>query len=596
LTRTAKTWQLLPHDQAAVEALSAALGASPVVAQLLLNRRITAPDQARRFLGAPLAGLHKPDLLPGASRAADLLLDAVRQGRRVCVYGDYDADGITGTAILCQGLRLLGAAKVDFHVPNRLEEGYGLNVEALRQIARESSVVVTVDCGIASLEEADEAARLGLELIITDHHEFKERLPAAAAVVHPRLPGHAYPFAGLSGSGVAFKLAWALAVRACGSEKVTPPFREYLLNSITLAALGTVADVVPLQDENRILVRHGLSRLRQAPTPGLKALIEASGLAGKADLRASDIGYRLAPRLNAVGRLGCARLVVELLTTTSQPRAAELARYLEDQNQKRQSLERHMLAEARKIVEREGLGNAPALVLANSDWHAGVIGIVASRLVELYGRPVLLIAPRPDTTGEPGSIERPTVAQGSGRSIPGFALHEALRACDELLVRHGGHKAAAGFQVRLELIDAFRERFSAYTARQFPDGPPPPCLVLDAEVPLAALTLGLLKDLDRLEPYGADNSQPVFLAGGLEIVGDVRRVGNGERHVQFRVRQQNTALRAVAFGMADRFEELTSQGSRCCLAFTPTVNEWQGRRSVELHVVDFQPGAQARLG
>jgi single-stranded-DNA-specific exonuclease len=587
VTRTAKIWQLLPHDQAAVESLSTALGASPVVAQLLLNRRVAAPDQARRFLDSPLDGLHKPDLLPGVSVAADLLLDAVRQGRRVCVYGDYDADGITGTAILCQGLRLLGATTVDFHVPNRLEEGYGLNIEALRQIVKESSLVVTVDCGIASLAEADEAAGLGLELIVTDHHEFKERLPAAAAVVHPRLPGHDYPFAGLSGSGVAFKLAWALATRACGSEKVTPPFREYLLNSIMLAALGTVADVVPLLDENRILVRHGLARLRQAPTVGLKALIDVSGLADKADLRASDIGFRLGPRLNAVGRLGCARLVVELLTTTSPARAVELARYLEDQNHKRQALERHMLAEARKLVDSDGLADAPALVLANPSWHAGVIGIVASRLVEHYGRPVLLIAPRSDAA---------EVAQGSGRSIPGFALHEALRSCDDLLIRHGGHKAAAGFQVRPECIDALRERFCAYMASHFPDGPPPPSLVLDAEVPLAALTQGLLKDLDRLEPYGADNSKPVFLSGDLQIVGDVRRMGVGERHVQFRVRQQNTTLRAVAFGMADRVEELTSDSGRCCLAFTPSVNNWQGQRSVELHVVDFQPGAQARLG
>jgi single-stranded-DNA-specific exonuclease len=587
----------LPHDRAAVESLSAALAASPAVAQLLLNRRITAPDQARRFLDAPLDGLHKPDLLPGVTRAADLILEAVRQGKHICIYGDYDADGITGTAILCHGLRLLDAANAEFYVPNRLEEGYGLNVEALRQIAKESSLVVTVDCGIASLAEAEEAQRLGLELIITDHHEFKDRLPVAAAVVHPRLSGHDYPFGGLSGSGVAFKLAWALAVRACGSEKVTAPFREYLLNSITLAALGTVADVVPLQDENRIIVRHGLARLRQAPMPGLKALIEAAGLAEKTDLRASDIGFRLAPRLNAVGRLGCARLVVELLTTTSPPRATEAARYLEDQNQKRQTLERHMLAQARKMVEDNGLANAPALVLANAEWHAGIVGIVAGRLAEQYGRPVLLIALRPDAADEPpGSTGRQVIGQGSGRSIPGFALHEALSACDEHLLRHGGHKAAAGFQVRPEHIDAFRERFCAYTASQFPNGPPPPCLLLDAEVPLAALTLGLLKDLDRLEPFGCDNARPVFLAGGLEIVGDVRRMGGGERHVQFRVRQSGTTLRAVAFGMADRIDELISDRGRCCLAFTPALNDWQGRRSVELHVVDFQPGAQARLG
>jgi single-stranded-DNA-specific exonuclease len=591
LLRTAKTWHLLPHDRSTVERLASHLRLSPIVAQLLLNRRIDEPDAARRFLEAPLTGLHAPELLPGVSRAANLLCEAVKRGERICVYGDYDADGITGTAILWEGLRLLGAKTADYYLPNRLDEGYGLNAEALRQIqSAGASVVVTVDCGIASIAEADEARRLGLQFIITDHHEPKDRLPDAAAIVHPRLAGHAYPFGGLSGSGVAFKLAWALAIRACGSEKVTPVFREYLLNSITLAALGTVADVVPLHDENRILVRHGLARLKQAPLPGLRALIEASGLAEKADVRASDVGFRLAPRLNAVGRLGCARLVVDLLTTTVQPHAVDLARYLEKQNQNRQMLERQMLKQARELVEKNGLNGVPALVLTHPEWHAGVIGIVAGRLADIYGRPTLLIAVRQES--DDGS---PAVGQGSGRSVPGFALHEALQACDPHLLSHGGHKAAAGFKIRLEEIDAFRERFCAHAALHFPGGPPPPRLVLDAEVPLSALTFGLLQEIDRLEPYGSDNARPLFLAGGLEIVGEPRLIGAGERHMQFRVRQGAITMRAVAFSMGERMGELMSGGGQCCLAFTPVVNEWQGYRNVEMHIVDFQPAALAPL-
>jgi single-stranded-DNA-specific exonuclease len=582
---TAKTWHLLPHDRTAIESLGRALRVAPVVAQLLLNRGLRDRDAAERFLKAPLVGLHEPALLPGVAAAADRLYAAVRDGRRVCVYGDYDADGITGTALLWQTLRLLGAP-ADFYVPNRLEEGYGLNAEALRQIARTgAAVVVTVDCGIGSLAEADEARRLGLELLITDHHEPKDRLPDAAVLVHPRLPGTTYPFGGLSGSGVAFKVAWALCQRASGGPRVTPRCREFLLDGMVLAALGTVADVVPLHDENRIFVRHGLARLRQSPPLGLKALLESAGLADKAELGAVDVGFTLAPRLNAVGRLGCARLVVELLTTASRERAVDLARYLEGQNKQRQHIERGILAEARALVAGCDLDRQPALVLASPEWHAGVIGIVASRLVDLYARPVLLIALGDD----PG--------QGSGRSVPGFPLHEALRACGDGLHSHGGHAAAAGFRIAHALVETFRERFYSYAARHFGmAGPPVPRLVIDAEVPLSVLTLGLLEALAQLEPYGAGNPRPLFLAGDLQVVGEPRRIGGGERHLTFRVRQQGKELRAIAFGMGDRFEELLAAGGRCCLVFTPRLNEWQGRRSVELEVQDFQAGPQARLG
>jgi single-stranded-DNA-specific exonuclease len=585
-----KTWHLLPHNPVAIQRLATELQLSPIVAQLLLNRGLSDGALARRFLDAPLSGLHQPHLLPGVTEAADLLLAAVREGRRICVYGDYDVDGTTGTALLLQALRLVGAANVDFYVPHRLEEGYGLNVEALRQIAASGTqVVVTVDCGIASLVEADEARRLGLALIVTDHHEFKDRLPASDVLVHPRLGNQAYPFGQLSGSAVAFKLAWALCQKVCGSEKVTQRFRDYLLNAVALVALGTVADVVSLHDENRIFVLHGLNRLRQAPPPGLKALIEASGLNNKSSLRALDVGYKLAPRINAVGRLGCARLVVELLTTTSPQRAVDLARYLDGQNAQRQALERRMLTEARELLAGADLDTAPALVLASEAWHAGILGIVAARLAEMYARPALLIALRPDGAGS-------SVGQGSGRSVPGFPLHEALKACEDHLLAHGGHQAAAGFKLRPECIDAFRESFFAYVERRFPTGPPLPRLVLDAEVPLSSLTFGLLRDLDRLEPYGMHNDRPRFLAGDVQVVGSPRRVGAGDRHLRFQVRQNGTSLWTIGFGLGERCDELMSDGGRCCLAFTPQLNEWQGQRSVQLEVHDFQAGPRARLG
>src|SRR6516225_2192287 len=341
--KDAKVWRLLPHDASAIDRLSRSLRISPIVAQLLLNRKQAEPPQAERFLTCPLTGLLEPELLPGIDAAVQRLMIAIKEQRRICIYGDYDVDGVTATAIMLTCLNLL-KAQVDFHVPHRLDDGYGLNKETLQKLAQNgTNVVVTVDCGIASLDEAEEATRLGMELIITDHHEPKDNLPRASVLVHPRLPGTQYPFGNLSGAGVAFKLAWALCKQACGSPKVAPPMREFLLDAILLAALGTVADVVPLFEENRIFVRHGLGRMRSKPMIGLQSLLKCAKLDTKLNLGAVDIGYALAPRLNAAGRLGTARLAVELLTTTSRERALVLADYLERQNKERQLMERRIL-------------------------------------------------------------------------------------------------------------------------------------------------------------------------------------------------------------------------------------------------------------
>ena len=580
-------WQLIPHDAAAIDRLRAALDVAPLIAQLLLNRKIADSQQAQRFLQAPLASLHEPELLPGMAQAVQRLAAAVQEQRKICIYGDYDVDGVTGTAILVTCLRILGA-QVDFHVPDRLEEGYGLNSGTLRRLA-ESGVktVVTVDCGIASIAEAVEARRLGLELIVTDHHECKTTLPAADVLVHPRLPveanGVAYPFGGLSGSGIAFKLAWALAKQASGGAKVTPRLREFLLDAVALTALGTVADVVPLFDENRVFVRHGLARMRAQPTIGLQALLRCAKLEGKSSFDAADIGYVLAPRINAAGRLGTARLAVELLTTANSQRAGVLADYLERQNRERQLLERRMLQEARALAGQ--FAGRSALVLASAEWHPGLLGIVANRLVDQLGRPVLLIALR---DGQPHG-------QGSGRSVPGFPLHEALEECTADLVSHGGHATAAGFRIAPDRIPAFRARFTAAAARCFGTEPPPQRLMIDAEAPLAVLTSQVLLALEQLEPYGAGNPSPLLLADRLQIVGEPKRVGAGERHLSFRVRQEGRTLKAIAFGMADRAAEMMSQGGQVSLVFTPRWNEWQGFRSIEIEVKDFQAGPNAAL-
>jgi single-stranded-DNA-specific exonuclease len=502
------------------------------------------------------------------------------------VYGDYDVDGTTGVAILLHILRAVGGDP-EFYVPNRMEEGYGLNPEAVRGLAAAGvSLIVSVDCGIGAVAEAEEARRLGVELIVTDHHEVGPVLPPADVVVHPRLPGGGYPFGGLSGAGVALKLAWAVAQRASGGERVAPRFRELLLDLIGYAALGAVADVVPLRGENRGLVRHGLTRLAEHPGVGVKALIAAAKLDQAEHLKADDVGYKLAPRLNAAGRLECARLVVELLTTPNPVRGRELAEYLEGLNVKRQSIEKKAVAQAKALVEANGYADHPAIVLGSPDWHQGVVGIVAARLAEHYGRPTLLVAERPGD--EPST--------GSGRSACGFPLHAGLAACGHLLDTHGGHAAAAGFRVRPSRLPALREAFGAAVASAFPDGPPPPRLTLEAEVPLAALTRGLLAELDKLEPYGADNPRPKFLAAGLKLDGSPRRMGQDERHLNFKVTQGGVSVRAVGWGMGDRLDELMSAGGDCCLAFVPRLNTFRGQTTVEMEVADLRPGGDPCLG
>ncbi len=580
-----KAWHLLAHDRAPIERLGEHLRVSPIVAQLLLNRGLSETEAARRFLDSPFNALRDPGLLPGVVEAAERLHDAISQGRRICVYGDYDVDGLTGTVILWQALQLLGA-QATYYVPHRLEEGYGLNPEALRQIAASGvGIVVTVDCGISSIHEAEEAKRLGIELIVTDHHEPRARLPEAAVVVHPRLPGTTYPFGGLSGSGVAFKLAWALCQKASGATKVTPRLREFLLDSVALAAMGMVADWVPLLDENRIFVRHGLCRLWRSKTPGLAALLQAAGLQERSEVRASDISFSLAPRLNAAGRLGCARLVVDLLTTTCSNRAGELARFLDNQNQERQQIERRILAEAREMLTNGEWNHSPVIVLASREWHAGVIGIVAGRLAEVHARPVLMIALR----------DEPAPSLGSGRSVPGFALHEALGACADGLISHGGHAAAAGFKIPCSRVDDFRLQLKQFAERVFVN-PAAPRLTIDAEIPLDTLTRGFVEAMAQLEPYGAGNPRPLFLAGPVKIVGEPRGVGRGERHLRFRVQQNQTTMPAIGFNLAERTAELMSDSGQCCLVFSPSFNDWQGYRSVQLEVVDFEPGPKARLG
>ncbi len=579
----AKLWRIHPHDASRIVALERSAGIPAVVAQLLLCRGICEADLAREFLDPRLSSLRDPELLPGLSAAADRITASVRAGRRIVIYGDYDVDGMSGTAILFLCLKLLGA-EVSYHVPNRIEEGYGLSCEALAKLAgRGAQTIITVDCGASSVREAEEARRLGLELIITDHHHFADTLPAADGLVHPALPGGAYPFTGLCGAGVAFKLAWALCQRASQSKKVSDPMREFLMQAVGLVSLGTVADVVPLVDENRVLVRHGLSSLRNRPPLGVAALMKVIGMDLVGPLSSEDISFKLAPRLNAAGRLGQATLGIELLTTESSERAAALAAYLHELNGSRESLERSIyLAANKQATEQFDPEGDAALVLADRGWHPGVIGIVAARLAEKFHRPVVMIAFDP-LGNKPGV--------GSARSAGGFDLHAGFAACTEHLVSHGGHAAAAGLKIEEPRLEAFREQFCEFAASEMSDSARVAELRIDAEVTFSALTSTAVADIERLAPFGHSNPRPLLCATDVTLLEPPKLVGGGQRHLSLRLVQHGVQFKAIAFGGSDWAADLTETSGPIAVAFRPFVNHFRGRKSVELQVCDWRPAA-----
>lgn len=578
-----RTWKVRPHDQAKIASVEKAAGVSPVVAHLLVARGITDSGAIREFLDKPFQNLRSPQLLPGVEQASHRIFQAIQSNEKICIYGDYDADGMTATAILVRCIRLLGG-NVFYFVPSRLDDGYGLSDDALQKVRREEArLVVTVDCGIASLQEAQTCRDLGMDLVITDHHQFGETLPEAAAIVHPALPGHEYPFAGLCGAGVALKLAWALCQLASGNERVSEAHRNFLLLALGLAAIGTVADVVPLQDENRLIVAHGLVFMQHETVTGLEQLIRLNKLDQKPALNAEDIAFCLAPRLNAAGRLGQAQLGVELLTTDSAQRAEALSEYIHQLNSSRESLERKIQKSANKMIAEQHLADEPALVLASRDWHKGVIGIVAGRIAEKYNRPTILIAQEEIAGDKP--------ATGSGRSACGVNLYEALQACKDYLDGCGGHHAAAGLRVQDPKIDDFRHAFCEYISQNTKPSDYEANLRIDLEVPLSHLTMRTLLDLEKLAPFGMENRRPVFCSCGIKLTAAPKKIGGGERHLALQLVQQETRMRAVAFGGGEWADQLDWESGIYDFAFKPIINEFRGRRNVELQIIDWRKNA-----
>lgn len=581
-----KRWRIQPHDAAQVAQLERRAGVPTVVAQLLASRGVQSAEAARQFLRASARDLHDPELLPGAVEATHRILRAIETGRRITVYGDYDADGMSAAAILYRCLRLLGA-EVDIYIPNRLDDGYGLNDDALSSIrARGTSLVVTVDCGIASQHEAHTARQLGLELVITDHHEFRGELPDADVLVHPRLPNTNYPFGELCGAGVAFKLAWSLCRRACGSTRVNDRMRDFLIEALGLAAIGTIADVVPLRDENRLLVRNGLPALKDRAPPGLAAMMQITRLKDRRELSSEDIAYVIAPRLNAAGRLGQAMLGVELLTTNDPDRAGTLAQYLHEQNETRDSLERgiYQMALAR-VKELGDPHSAPALVVDGEGWHPGVIGLVAGRLADKFHRPTVVISV--DRSGL-----RPAV--GSARSACGLELHKALERCAAWLLAYGGHSAAAGLKIHPKNIDAFRQAFCEIAAEWIAPEDRVAELFIDAEAPLSQLSEETVRQMELLAPFGEGNPRPVLCTAEVYVAAPPRPLGSGGRHLAFPVVQHQQTVRAVAFSKPDWMDALAQHSGPIDIAYSPVINHFAGRQTVEMHLLDWRPSVGAR--
>ncbi len=575
-----RKWRWIPNDTRALDDLIRSADVSAIVAQMLLARGVHESNAISAFLDPKLTDLRDPELLPGLTLAADKLYASAKAGRAIVVYGDYDADGMTATSILVCCLRMLNA-DVTYYVPNRLEDGYGLSCEALRKLAeRGKQTVVSVDCGIGSVAEAELCLELGLELIITDHHQIGEQLPKAAAIAHPMLPGSSYPFHGLCGAGVAFKLAWALCQRHSNSSRVTPELREFLLQAIGLAAIGTIADVVPLLDENRALVKHGLLSLYKRPCIGLQSLMKVAKLTGRSELSSENVAFGIAPRLNAAGRLGQAQLAVELMTTTDPARAEALAVYIDKLNADRDTLERSVqLAASKQAKEQCDLENDSALVLAAPGWHVGVIGIVAGRLAEKFHRPTIIIAI--DPIGK-----KP--ATGSARSAGCVDLHATLEMCRDHLVSFGGHAAAAGLKIEEPNLPLFRQAFCEAVSEHTGGKPTAPEVIIDAQTILSQLDIATIKQIEQMAPFGAQNHRPVLAATNVTLAEPPKTMGSGDRHFTARFVQHGTTLRGVAFGQAEWVAPLTEHRGPIDIAFRPVINEFNGMRRVEIQVVDWR--------
>jgi len=581
-------WSLERPDPARVQALARAVDVPEVVARLLVARGLAEAEVARVHLERSARTLHEPRLLPGMAAATARLARAIRDKETILIHGDYDVDGVTGTALLMELLRLVGANAV-WHIPNRLIDGYSFGPHSVaRALDVGARVVVSVDNGTSAFETIAQLAEHGIHTIVTDHHEPPPphpqfgALPPAFAIVNPKLAGSTYPWRELCGGAVAFKLAWGLVQELCGGERARPELKEFLDEALAHVAIATVCDVVPLMDENRVLAWYGLKRLERTRLPGLRALLEVAGIAGR-PLHPEDVGFQIGPRINASGRLGSAQRAVELLLARDPEVARRLARELDGLNQERKALEAAVVAEARSAARAfPDKDEHPVLVLAGA-WHQGVVGIAAARLVDEFGRPAIVIG----LDGDEG--------RGSARSVHGFDVLAAMGGGAEHLARFGGHAQAAGCEVRACDIPMLRAAINAKARAMLAAEPPAERrLSLDAELDYADVNESLMRHLARLEPFGSHNRKPVFFSRDLRIAQPPRAVGQEGRHLMVQLRRGPHVLKAMGFHQGARLAELTP-ATAIHAAYTPKWNTFRGATQLELELVDFRVGAEPVL-
>jgi single-stranded-DNA-specific exonuclease len=553
-------------EPALVSRLASETNLPPNVTSILINRNLDTAEAIQRFLDPQVSDLKDPFELTGMDKAVERVTRALYENEKLLIYGDYDVDGITATALLYLVLNKLGA-QTEFYLPNRLIEGYGLSKEGIDEAkVNGAKLIITVDTGITAVEEIAYASALGIDVIITDHHEPGAALPDAHTVVNPKLEDCEYS-SELSGVGVAFKFAQAL-YRSFHQDE-----RE-LEEHLDLVALGTAADIVPLVGENRVLTKFGIKQIARTTKPGLKSLAFVSGLMGK-EISTGQVVFILAPRINALGRLGDARQAIRLLSTRDERIAAEIARKLDRENKRRKEIDERTLQEAlEQIDETVDLNNDRAIVLAAEGWHPGVIGIVASRLVERYNLPTVMIAVEDDE------------GKGSARSIPGFHLCEALKECEEFLLRYGGHKYAAGLTIERDHIPAFREKFMKVSTRLLTEEDITPKLNIDLEIELSEIDDTFMQALEAFSPFGPQNMRPVFLTRNCEVVGQPYTVGNN--HLKMRVRKGETVFDVIGFGFGDMARIISSKGCLVDMAYVVEYNTYNDVTRKQIRLKDIR--------
>ncbi len=563
-----KNWKIQSTNEELQASLVEELNILPVTAKLLINRGLVDIDEAFSFLSPNIKEIHDPWLMKDMDKAIERVVRAMNDGEKVAVFGDYDVDGTTATALLKLFFTELGI-DVQTYIPERLSEGYGLSTGPIDTLAaRGVKLIITTDCGVSNFEEITYASTLGVDVIITDHHVPPDEVPPAAAILNPRQEGCAFPFKGLAGVGVAFNFAMALRTRLresghFASEADVPNLKRYL----DLVCIGTVADMVPLVGENRLFVKYGLDVLRNTEREGLKALKSAAGVREES-LNAESISFQIAPRINAAGRVRRADIALELLTTSDPVKAMKLASELDSINCDRQEMERGIYSEAEALigseVERKGF------VLSSEKWHPGVIGIVASKLVSRYNRPTVMIA----LDGE--------VGRGSARGIKNFDLLAGIKSCSALLERYGGHKAAAGFTIRKENIERFKKDFLNALDAALTDEDLIPEVQLDAVVSLDEVDYRFINEMEKLSPFGISNREPLFCAVDTHVV-HTQIVG--QKHLRLKVKHKGDPIKAIAFGMGSRHP---IKGPGFDIAFRPYFDDWQGNRKIALKIKDVK--------